>query len=73
MLRDKDLEPLRVVAANGIEWGREHFGALTIGGWGVERSLVKTVEERRRYNMRRQKPGHMRIGKVAVWLNPVHS
>ena len=32
MLRDKDLEPLRVVAADGKEWGREHFGALTIGG-----------------------------------------
>ena len=32
MLRDKDLEPLRVVAADGKEWGRESFRPLTIGG-----------------------------------------
>ena len=34
MLRDKDLEPLRVVAADGKEWGRGCFGALTIAGGG---------------------------------------
>ena len=34
MLNDKDLEPLRVVAADGKEWGRERFEALTIGGGG---------------------------------------
>ena len=32
MFKDKDLEPLKVVAADGREWGWEHYGALTIRG-----------------------------------------
>ena len=32
IFRVKDLEPLRVVATDGKEWGRERFRALTIRG-----------------------------------------
>ena len=69
MFKDKDLEPLKVVAADGREWGWERYGALSIGG----RSLVKSAKERRRHKMSHQRLGHMRIGKAVVWLNSVNS
>ena len=62
---DEDLEPLRVVAAYGREWGLDCSSAIIEEG----EELGVASQRTGRPKMSLQRSGLTRVGKVVVWLN----